>query len=68
MAGVFSLEDALAIVTERGRLFEQVEAGGMLSVLLSAKELRALLGDELSIAAVNAPSLCVASRSQRGTC
>ena len=61
LAGVFSLEDALAVVTERGRLFEQVAEGGMLSVLLSADELTPLLGEDLSIAAVNAPSLCVVS-------
>ncbi|MGH7468365.1 MAG: SDR family NAD(P)-dependent oxidoreductase [Longimicrobiales bacterium] len=61
LAGVFSLEDALALVTMRGKLFEQVPEGGMLSVNLSAQELAALLPAELSIAAINAPELCVAS-------
>ena len=61
LAGVFSVEDALSLVTKRGRLFEQLAEGGMLSVPLSADELRGMLPPELSIAAVNAPELCVAS-------
>ncbi len=61
LAGVFSLADALALVTLRGQLFETVAPGGMLSVSLSADELAGRLPPELSIAAVNAPELCVAS-------
>lgn len=61
LAGVFSLRDAVRLVTLRGRLFEKVPAGAMLSVPLSEDELRPLLGAELSVAAVNAPQLCVAS-------
>ncbi|MBD0319167.1 MAG: acyltransferase domain-containing protein, partial [Gemmatimonadetes bacterium] len=61
LAGVFSLEDALSLVGVRGRLFEQVPEGWMLSVPLPVEELRPLLGSELSVAAVNAPSLCAAS-------
>jgi acyl transferase domain-containing protein len=61
LAGVFSLRDAVRLVTLRGRLFETISAGGMLSVPLSEDKLRPLLGTELSIAAVNAPQLCVAS-------
>lgn len=61
LAGVFSLEDALALVTVRGQLFEKVEPSGMLSVPLSAAELEPLLGSELSIAAINGSSLTVAS-------
>ena len=61
IAGVFSMEDALSLVTVRGRLFEQLAEGGMLSVPLAAEELRPMLPPELSIAAINAPELCVAS-------
>ena len=61
LAGVFSVEDGLSLVTVRGRLFEKLAEGGMLSVPLSADELRPMLPPELSIAAVNAPELCVAS-------
>jgi amino acid adenylation domain-containing protein len=61
LAGVFSLEDALRLVVCRGRLFERLSEGGMVSVPLSEAELRPLLGEKLSIAAINKPGLCVAS-------
>ena len=61
LAGVFSLEDALTLVAVRGRLFEKLPLGGMLSVSLSAEELKPFLGSELSLGAVNAPELCMAS-------
>jgi len=61
IAGLFTLEDALRIVVERGRLMQQAPHGAMLAVPLSEKELLPLLNGELSLAAVNAPSLCVVS-------
>ncbi|MFP2902772.1 type I polyketide synthase, partial [Corallococcus sp. 4LFB] len=61
LAGVFSLKDALALVCLRGRLFERLPPGSMLSVALSEADVLPLLGDSLSLAAVNAPSLCVVS-------
>ncbi|MEH1973942.1 MAG: beta-ketoacyl synthase N-terminal-like domain-containing protein [Nostoc sp.] len=61
ISGVFSLEEALTLVVIRGRLMQQVEPGSMLSVSLSAKEIQPMLGSELSLAASNAPSLCVVS-------
>ena len=61
LAGVFSLEDALSLVVLRGRLFEQLPAGSMLSVSLPETEVRAMLDERLSIAAINSPSLCVVS-------
>jgi acyl transferase domain-containing protein/thioesterase domain-containing protein len=61
LAGVFTLRDALILVIERARLFETLPAGGMLSVEMAESELLPLLGADLSIAAVNGPSLCVAS-------
>lgn len=61
LAGVFTLRDAVRLVALRGRLFETIPPGAMLSVPLSEAELRPLLGTELSVAAVNAPQLCVAS-------
>ncbi len=61
LAGVFQLKDALALVLLRGRLFESLPPGAMLSVALSEAELSPLLGSELSVAAVNAPNLAVAS-------
>lgn len=64
LAGVFSLEDALEILIERGRLFERTDPGEMLSISLSADELQPFLRQGLSLAALNAPSLCTLSGSQ----
>ena len=61
LAGVFSLEDALRLVRKRGALIQQVERGAMIAVPLPAAEVLPLLGDRLSLAGVNAPSLCTVS-------
>jgi acyl transferase domain-containing protein/acyl carrier protein len=61
LAGVFSLEDALKLVALRGRLMDQMPAGAMLSVPLPEEEVKPYLNDELSLAAVNTPSLCIVS-------
>ena len=59
LAGVFTLRDALALVAVRGRLMQSLPPGAMLAVPLSEVEVLPLLGEELSLAAVNRPSLCV---------
>ena len=61
LAGVFSLESAVAIVALRGRLFEQLPSGGMLGVGLSESELTPMLNGHLSLAAINRPNSCVVS-------
>jgi acyl transferase domain-containing protein len=61
LAGVLSLQDALTLVAARGRLMQELPAGAMLSVALSEQELWPLLGEELSLAACNAPALCAVS-------
>lgn len=61
LAGVLSLRDAIGLVALRGRLFETLPAGGMLSVQLGADAVLPLLGDGLGVAAANAPELCVVS-------
>jgi acyl transferase domain-containing protein len=61
LAGVFSLEDALALVAARGRLMAQMPGGVMLAVALPEGEVGPLLAGELSLAAVNAPQSCVVS-------
>jgi amino acid adenylation domain-containing protein/FkbM family methyltransferase len=61
LAGVFSLQDALALAFSRGRLFERLPQGAMLVVSLPEKEIRALLGEQLSLAAINGPARCVVS-------
>ena len=61
LAGVMTLDDALALVTLRGRLFETLPAGRMLSVPLSETDLRPYLNDGLEVSVINAPALCVVS-------
>ena len=66
LAGVFSLEDAAAVIAHRGRLMGEVAPGTMLSVRLPGaeveKRLAALekpLSDEVVVASFNGPALCV---------
>ncbi|HEY0606684.1 MAG TPA: SDR family oxidoreductase [Herpetosiphonaceae bacterium] len=59
LADVLTLEDALALVVLRGKLFEQLPGGSMLSVALPAESARDLLDDRLSLAAINGPANCV---------
>jgi len=61
LAGVFSLEDALALVAARGRLMQALPPGAMTTVPLPEEELAPLLGPDLSIAATNAPRRLVVS-------
>ncbi|MCP4662083.1 MAG: acyltransferase domain-containing protein, partial [bacterium] len=61
LADVLSLEDALALVTLRGRLVQELPPGAMLSVPLAAEALSAKLGPELALAAINGPERCVVS-------
>ena len=59
LAGVMSLEDALLLVAARGQMMQDLPRGGMLSVRLPEAELQSRLNGNLSLAAVNSPSLCV---------
>jgi amino acid adenylation domain-containing protein len=59
LAGVFTLEDALALVAERGRLMQALPSGAMLAIPLSAAEVEPMLVPAVSIAAINAPDRCV---------
>lgn len=64
LAGVFSLEDALALVATRGKLMQDLPQGAMLSIPLPAAEIQALLdelNEQLSLAAINTPTQCVVS-------
>jgi len=64
LAGVLSLEDALILVAVRGRLMQELPTGAMLSVHLAEDDLQPWLGKEVSLAASNAPNLCVVSGSE----
>jgi amino acid adenylation domain-containing protein len=59
LAGVFELADALWLVALRGKLVDAQPAGDMLAVPLAESDVLPLLGEELSLAAVNGPSLVV---------
>lgn len=61
VSGVFTLEDALAVVCERGRLMQQCKPGGMVAVSLSVIQLDSYLSENLEIAAVNSPEMTVIS-------
>ncbi|HEX5107391.1 MAG TPA: type I polyketide synthase, partial [Vicinamibacterales bacterium] len=61
LAGVFPLDDALALVARRGALVQAQPPGDMLAVRLPESQIAPLLSGQLAIAAINAPSLCVVS-------
>jgi len=62
IAGVFSVEDGLRLVTLRGRLFESLKnAGGMLSVPLSETEVEPFLTANTTVSVINKPNNCVVS-------
>ncbi|MGE5343808.1 MAG: amino acid adenylation domain-containing protein [Candidatus Omnitrophota bacterium] len=62
ISGVFSIEDALTLIIQRGNLIKKTCAGGMLSVPLPIEQTNALLSlhPELCLAIDNGPS-CIVS-------
>lgn len=63
LAGVFSFADALGLVCLRGRLFETLPPGGMISVQSARGPIEEILPDGLDLAVVNSPEVCVVSGS-----
>ncbi|MFD0858021.1 type I polyketide synthase [Roseovarius aquimarinus] len=64
LAGVMTFEGCIDLVLLRGRLFDSVPPGGMLSVPMRPEDLAPLMGDALDIASINAPGLCAVSGPQ----
>ncbi len=61
LSGVLSLEDVLMLAVRRGRLMDLTPEGVMMSVPLPEAELVPLLPEDVALAAVNTPSLCIVS-------
>lgn len=61
IAGVMSLRDALRLVCARGELMQSLAPGHMLRVRLSEADVVALMGPNLSVAALNGPTSTVVS-------
>jgi len=59
VGGIFTRDDALALVAERARLMQECPAGTMLAVRAGAEAVRQILPAGLEIAAENAPGLTV---------
>ena len=58
-AGVFSLEDGLKMIVERGRAMQALPGGSMMSVRLPGSEVVPMLWGDMAIGSYNGPSLCV---------
>ena len=65
VAGVFSLEDGLKLISARGRLMQQLPSGGeMVAVMASKSKVEQLIGpyaEKVAIAAINGPETVVIS-------
>ncbi|WTR28426.1 FkbM family methyltransferase (plasmid) [Streptomyces canus] len=59
LAGVLSLPDALTLVARRAALIDTLPEGAMLAVTADEETARGLLGENLSLSAVNGPDFCV---------
>ena len=61
IADIFTLNDALKLVCERGKLMSEAPPGAMLAVVSTIETIRSLATDEISIASINSPTSIVLS-------
>lgn len=62
LASIFSLEDALTLVSARGRLMQNLPTGSMIAVAMSQSEISSFLVNEhFDLAAINSKTSCVLS-------
>jgi acyl transferase domain-containing protein/acyl carrier protein len=59
LSGVFTFEDALKLVVQRGQLMNSLPEGAMLSASIQESEARQYLSAQVSLAAVNGPEQVV---------
>lgn len=60
-AGIFTLEDGLSVVRERGRLMQSMPTGTMIAVPLPEAEVRKILPPDLDLSVINAPRISIVS-------
>jgi acyl transferase domain-containing protein len=58
-AGVFTLQESLALVALRAQLIAKLPAGAMLAVGLPEQSITAYLNPTVSLSAINGPMMCV---------
>jgi len=61
LSGVFTLEEALKIVVQRGKLMGGIPSGSMLGVRQPENQLLKILPPEISLAGINSPTDCTVS-------
>ena len=63
LSGVFSLRDALSIVSKRASLMSEMPKGSMISVPLTEGEVKKYLNENVSLAVINHKNQCILSGS-----
>ncbi|PRP91641.1 Phthiocerol/phenolphthiocerol synthesis polyketide synthase type I PpsE [Enhygromyxa salina] len=61
IAGVFTLEDAIALVAARGAAMQEMAPGAMVAVTVEPERFAEWCGPDVALAAINGPRMCVAS-------
>ena len=59
LAGVLTLEDALTLVARRAQLIQTLPESAMLAVPLAEHDAALLLNEQIFLAAINGPAMCV---------